>query len=60
MQHERSTDPHRVRLVGAVVFRGDADAVDHVFNDLRSRFGIEVIYARSAAGRLRIVEEGRP
>ncbi len=55
----RSTDPHRVRVTGAVVFRGDADTVDTVFNELRSRNGIEVIYVRSGAGRLRIVEEAR-
>jgi hypothetical protein len=59
MQLARSTDPYRVGVVGAVVFRGDADTVDWVFNELRSRYGIEVFYVRSDAGRLRIVEEGR-
>ena len=60
MQVARSTDPHRVRVTGAAVFRGDADTVDTVFNELRSRYGIEVVYVRSGAGRLRIVEEGWP
>ncbi len=61
MQAERHlADPHRVRITGAVVFRGDADTVDAVFNELRTRRGIEVVYVRSGAGRLQIVEGGRP
>jgi hypothetical protein len=57
MQAERHlADPHRVRVTGAVVFRGDADTVDAVFNELRTRHGIDVVYVRSGGGKLRIVE----
>ncbi len=59
MQVSRTTDPHRVRVTGGVIFRGNADTVDAVFTELRSRYGVEVIYVRSGAGRLRIVEEDR-
>lgn len=62
MQFARFTDPQRVRIARAMVFRGDSDTVDPVFNEHRFTCGIEVIYVRTGAGRLRIVseEKGRP
>jgi len=61
MQPKPHTDPHRVWLTGAVVFRADADTVESLFSELRSRPELRVVYVRSGAGRLNIVpEELRP
>jgi hypothetical protein len=61
MQPKPPTDPHRVWLTGAVVFRADAGTVESLFSELRSRPELRVVYVRSDGGRLKIVpEEVRP
>lgn len=46
----------RARAVGAVVFDGTLEAVDSVLKELRANPRIRVIYIRTGAGKLRIVE----
>ncbi len=58
MQAIQLPEAQRAWITGAVVFRGSAEHVERLLEELRGRRDVRVVYVRTGATRLRIVPEG--
>lgn len=52
--------PGLIRMTGAVVVRGSADAIERLFRDVMSRTELKVVYVKAAGCKLRIMTEESP